>query len=58
MQMPNVSHKLYDPKRKIKIIVWAYRKLDDYEVKKHATYFARTNKLKNGCRYDVITTID
>ena len=58
MQMPNIPHRVDDPKRRITLTIWAYRKLDREEVAKYATAFARMHKLKRGCRYDVMTTVE
>ena len=55
--MPNIAHKVYDPKRKTTITIWAYRKLDNTEIQQHALFFARNHKLNRGYRYDVMTSI-
>jgi hypothetical protein len=57
MEIPNVPNVINDPKRKIKITIWAYRKLSDDETRLHALIFTRQNKVKPGYKYDVLTSI-
>jgi hypothetical protein len=57
MEMPNVPHRVEDPKRKIILTIWAYRKLSRDEVAMCAKTFCRMHKLKRGKHYDVYTVI-
>jgi len=57
MKMPDVPHRVVDPKRKIAITVWAYRELTDAETALYARQFARMHKLKRNSKYDVYTSV-
>ena len=55
--MPNVPNVISDSKGRVKVTIWAYRKLADDELRLQARIFLRQNKIKPGHMYDVITTI-
>ena len=57
MQLPDIPHRVTDPKWKISITIWAYRKLRNEETAMYVRAFSRTHKLKKNSRYDVYTSV-
>jgi len=57
MQMPDVPNVAVDSNGKVKVTVWAYRKLTEDELRLQVITFLRQKKIKAGYEYDVWTTI-
>jgi len=57
MQMPDVPNVAVDSNGKVKVIVWACRKLTEDALRLQVITFLRQKKIKAGCEYDAWTTI-
>ena len=52
MQMPDVPNIAVDSNGKVKVTVWAYRKLTEDELRLQVITFLRQKKIKAGFEYD------